>query len=213
MLDILLSMMQINIALGILYIGLGVSRYRNRLHEAIVASIHARVGTRDDSTASIYAQMLDDDDEFREKHDKVSLWIGELPDRYSNQLVGTSAGLFSTKTEGVQVPPKPYRWYKFNLDRWITFIIASVIPIGLTWYLAVCPSNPPPGIIYPVLAIGQVLVAGHVLAGWWMVRHYRDDFSEALKYVVVALEGISATKRAQGFTAQFTSHGRRSGPG
>ena len=190
MLDILLSMLQINVALGILYIGLEVARYRKRLIAQLETIKQNEVdllvldadGNLSDSRLNAYSNLLGRDSNFGKAHYYLCTWVCELPVRQDMDSGELEADLFS-QAERMPKPPRLYRWFKGDLDRWTTFVVTSLIPIGLTWGLVIHPDYilKFQSSVYVALIVGQACVVAHVVAGWLMVKHYIKKFSEAVK--------------------------------
>lgn len=196
-LDILLSMLQINVALGILYIGLEVARYRKRLtaqlEEIKKTEVDTLVLDADGKLSNVrmnsYRDLLGRDKRFSDTHYYLCTWIGELPLSPDANLRNPDADLFS-QVDRVPKPPWPYRWYKRDVDRWSTFIVTSLIPIGLTWGLVMHTDYLLGQLcyVYIVLVLGQFWVAAHVIAGWLMVWYYRKKVNEAVKFLRDAID-------------------------
>ena len=196
-LDILLSMLQINVALGILYIGLEVARYRKRLTAQLEEIKQTEVdilvldadGKLSETRLKAYRNLLGRDSDFGTAHYYLCTWIGELPVRQDVDSGEPEAELFS-QVERVPEPPRLYRWYRGDLDRWTTFVVTSLIPIGLTWGLVMYTDDILKfhSWVYVFLIAGQSLVAAHVIAGWLMVRHYTKKFSVAVKLLRDAID-------------------------
>ena len=183
--DMLVPMLQISIALGILYIGLQTARYRNRIYQGIVTTILARTGAVE---ASVVASPRYKDHSFgksrlNDANQRVQMWLHELPIASSSELEGTVADAFLEASEP-DATPCLYRWFQEDWDRWTVFFLSSVVPILLCWEL-----------VYPVeymtdtrtlyyAAFGQVFVGLHVLVGWSMSWYFRWRFEAAVKTIV-----------------------------
>lgn len=178
--DELLSLLQINIALGILYIGLRGGRYREKLLRSLAELIESKIERL--STATEYDRLAGSDEKFQKRHHTVARWIPELPaDRIAD--IDTVTKRFGTTRK----PPMLYRWFRGNWDKHICFTVLTILGIIMTWTAAnlgnSALSQPILGIMYGLIALGQFLVSLHVVAGSWMVRHYRDQCKKALNYL------------------------------
>ena len=130
------------------------------------------------------------------------MWIGELPEKYSVDLKNTAVNLFSG-VEQTQKLPWEYRWFKCDGDRWITFVVASLVPILITWGLAVSAKSIDIVASYVVIAIGQICVLTHVLGGRRMVSKHRKAFSDTLKDTLKIVVDKLETTRSDEQTREF----------
>ena len=104
-LDILLCLLQINVAIGILYIGLPTARYRNRLHSEITKIMRGRESEIE--RVAYRDAMLNQ--KFADTHYYVSMWLQEIPDSYSRKIPFTeieqvSKGRWSLRSIGSTTP-------------------------------------------------------------------------------------------------------------
>ena len=193
--DELLSLLQINIALGILYIGLRGGRYRDKL----LRSLAELIGNRAQQFREVpeYDRLAGIDDKFQKRHHAVARWVSELPaDRLAD--MDTVTRRFAT----TKSPPLLYRWFRDNWDKRICFTVLTVLGIAMSWsvvsvvQLGEDALRPPfLGIMYGLIASGQVLIALHVVVGSWMVSHYSGQCDRALNY-------LEAETRAEVFVSE-----------
>jgi len=81
----LIALCQVNVALGILYIGLREARYRQKAYESIVEILNAHKYCRvTDSTH--FTEMLLSEGVFARKHHLIVDWIRELPGQIQAKL-------------------------------------------------------------------------------------------------------------------------------
>ena len=207
-LDVVLAMLQVNIAVGVLYWALPAARYRERLFQSISESFKNRP-TETDKTSGLVGELLRDQD-FSVSYHIVSNWRRALPERYDDGLEKTSAPLFSKAAappgdsnsrpwrerlkSWLRVLPLSYRWFRSDFDKYTVFALTSIVPIGLVWHLAFHPQMDTAGWfgIYVVLAVGQTFAVANVLSGVRMVNVQAKRFDNALEYVVIAVEQAAA---------------------
>ena len=190
--DELLSLLQINIALGILYIGLRGGRYRDKLLRSLAELIGNRA--QQFREAPEYDRLAGIDDKFQKRHHAVARWVSELPaDRLAD--MDTVTRRFAT----TKSPPLLYRWFRDNWDKRICFTVLTVLGIAMSWSVVQLGEDAlrPPflGIMYGLIASGQVLIALHVVVGSWMVSHYSGQCDRALNY-------LEAETRAEVFVSE-----------
>ena len=124
--DELLSLLQINIALGILYIGLRGGRYRDKLLRSLAELIGNRA--QQFREAPEYDRLAGIDDKFQKRHHAVARWVSELPaDRLAD--MDTVTRRFAT----TKSPPLLYRWFRDNWDKRICFTVLTVLGIAMSW--------------------------------------------------------------------------------
>ena len=196
----LVPLLQISIALGILYIGLQAARYRNRIYEGIVSAILAQTEAldADELAAPEYKDRLSRDSKLSTAHHRVSMWLGELPIAYSEQLKATVADSFSdsTRKDGA---PCVYRWFKSNADRFCVFLLSSFVPILLTWELAFPTVGYTHAQMFRYALFGQAFVAVHVAVGWLMSICFPWRFRTQLRMIVREVASIRYRGQMQGF--------------
>ena len=190
--DELLSLLQINIALGILYIGLRGGRYREKLLRALAELI----GNREQQfrEAPEYDRLAGIDDKFQKRHHAVARWVSELPADRMDDMDAVTRRFATTKK-----PPLLYRWFRGHWDKRVCFTVLTILGIAMSWsvvYLgddALC--SPSSWIMYGLIALGQVLIAFHVVVGSWMVSHYSGQCERAFDY-------LEAETRAKVFVSE-----------
>ena len=184
----LLAMLQVNIALGILYIALRESRYRDKLFEVIAAGFRSEE-ISDDTVSKLDEEVTKSTDVSADYYN-LAMWRGELPTEQLTTLAQTSADLF-TRVVKPSRPPWEYRWFRCNGDKWTCFLFSVLIPIVLMWAV-VCgekTSFPFSQHYYDVVLVGQLSVGGHVLLGWWMVWRRGRAFKKKLREFIARVEG------------------------
>ena len=181
-------MLQVNIALGILYIALRESRYRDKLFDIVVAGFRSQ--NVSERAAAMLSQRLAKDNDFSMGYHRMAMWRGELSAHHLASVAKQpSANLFRSVTKP-QTPPKVYRWYRSNNDKLACFFASVLLPIAMTWQvvLATEANSTCSSWHYAALALGQVCVGGHVLIGRLMVWWEGRQFTVTLRDFIVALE-------------------------
>ena len=196
----LVPLLQISIALGILYIGLQSARYRSRIYEAVVRAISAQtaaVNTKDLANAE-YKDALSRDSKLASAHHRISMWIGELPREYAEKLDSDVAESFSDATSK-DGPPLLYKWFKSDLDRWAVFIISSMIPILITWEMVLQVTPYTKADFFKWTLFGHATVAAHVLIGWIMSFYFRVRCWWHVRRIVRELASIRSERQLKAF--------------
>ncbi len=209
----MLAMLQVNIAIGILYWVLPPARYRERLFRNICESFKSRPGASAE-TLMLIGDLLRNQ-EFGESYHKVSNWRRALPELYDQELENTSAGWFpravppaSNTSERkirerlgawLRTLPLSYRWFRSNLDKYTIFVVATILPIIFLWHIAAHPLQAVDTWfgIYLSLAVGQVFAVVNVLSGLRMVRVHSGSFDTALEHVVTTVEQAGAQREVE----------------
>ena len=190
--DELLSLLQINIALGILYIGLRGGRYRQKLLRLLAKLIDHRA--QQFREAPEYDRLAGVDDKFQKRHHAVARWVSELPADRMDDIDAVTRRFATTKR-----PPLLYRWFRGNWDKRVCFTVLTILGIAMSWSVVYLGDDvlgsPALRIMYGLIALGQVLVSFHVVVGSWMVSHYSSQCERALDY-------LEAETRAKVFVSQ-----------
>lgn len=100
-----LSLLQINIALGILHIGLRGGRYREKLLRSLAELIDTRA--QQFREALEYDRLAGIDDKFQRRHHAVARWVSELPADRMDDIDAVTRRFTTTK-----MPPLLYRWFR-----------------------------------------------------------------------------------------------------
>ena len=79
-LDLLVSLLQVNIASGFFYVGLQTARYRNKLYAHIVEVFNLTFMELDEEAwLEEYNRQRTNNKELSDKHFEVAKWLIELP--------------------------------------------------------------------------------------------------------------------------------------
>ena len=208
-------MLQVNIALGILYWALREARYRRRLFNSIVGSFKSRP-MKDWGPVGREAlgELLIGDSEFAASFHRVSSWRRALPGSYDDELEDTAARMFpraSPPTDSSEMRrsswralekwrgelPITYRWFRSDRDKHTVFAVTTIVPIILLWRIVWHPEVESLwSYAYIFLGAGQAWVAFNVWLGRHMVKVHGSEFHEELEHVVVEFEEAAGQMEA-----------------
>ena len=204
-------LLQISLALGLLYLGLQSARYRGRLHDQIVESLNAEGARTLSISRGAYARFVIRGPIRLEAHKTVLMWIKVLPTDHLLQLEGNLAEVFLRIDKAAQ-PPRWYRWYAWNGDLYFTFAVSVLLPIVMFWYIALCGYPPwlPRWASWLLIALGQVNVGTHIFVGRKIITGtYHTEFSKALDTLLTRLENVSARQGMQRIDRNRLNEGNR----
>ena len=184
MTDPTLAMVSITIALGLMYVSLPGARYRERLFNAIVNVFRSREMS-ECAAGRVLGRLVDNN--VSTHYQTLSMWWAELPLEKRDQVPDPYPTLFDSGTDRRKAP-RSYRWFRYNVDRGAVFVVAVTVPITLLWMvvLGIVQASEVSWIGW--IAVGQVLVAGHVVFGWSMQGILGRRIGHALTELVNAVE-------------------------
>ena len=198
---VLLAMCQVNIALGILYLNLKESRYREKLIETILGRL-ADSGCDDMEVRSTpYGNTMNADKTFADHHHYILDWIGEVP---TNKLTTKWTKWKEILDHQQRNRPlwikrdRPYFWYKYRLDKWLTLFLLVIFPILGLWlaefYREFAAKSAV--MLWIFLGIGQISIVVHVLLGRVMATRIGRKIAKRSKYMSSKLYEDSAASQA-----------------
>ena len=197
-LDLLLS---ITLVLGVLYVNLPASRYRDKLYASIKRSIERRANEFEPAARD---EMLKSDGDFSEKYHFVSQWYGELPSGYQPSFSCDELFCGGAKDKSLG---REYQWFKCDGDRWACMILAIAVPILHAWINAFAGPTEYGLPSYLSPALGQICVVAHILLGKSMVWTRRKEFDGALEGLVLETQGELLTQRVKSYRSRSIAHG------
>ena len=175
--DILLSMLQITIVVGVLYVSLPAGRYRNKLLEKIESTwnLIEKIDTDD----PIYANLMRDNSKFSKQHHYIAMWVGELEETdWWKEPVGLNRPYAKTK-----LLPPIYLLFKINADKIVAALIAALIPVLLNWSMIYCSYQPTISEFTWGTLPGQLWVGGCMVSGWVLPLWHGARFKNSMEYV------------------------------
>ena len=205
-LDLLVSLLQVNIASGFFYVGLRTARYRNKLYAHIVDVFNSTFMEFDEKDwLKEYDRQRMANKELSDIHFEVAKWLIELPRDHKRKLMHESIRKCFEGAQNSEKMPLFYRWYRQHLDRWITFLLCSVLPIGIIWLLSFSEtphvSDTTKVLIIAAVLLGHLCAAGHVLMGWLIVvDRYQKKFSEMIEKLLRFAPARRVTQQVDTFT-------------
>ena len=159
---IALSMLQVNVALGLVYLGLREFRYKRFLADEVWRAF-TDSGCDDIRFSSSYTDLLNSDERFAKGHHYLtrlasSLLLDKLSESWKSNLK-------SRKSSGaLKWPSRAVVWYMGWLDKVAIFVVMIASPIVVLWY------NPLVDYTWVLLLVGQLLIVAHILVFWFVVK-------------------------------------------
>lgn len=202
-LTVLAAILQVNIAIGILYIRFRTEfvtafLYRGRLFQKIVNKFNSLLYA--DIIDGLFAKFRTDHNLYRQ-HSIVLEWIQELPPEGLCQLNGADH-LKTQKTDSDSRSKQPFILVKFHQFRkshihyvWALTIIPAVISLWLLLFFASLtspfhPASPPdiPPFFYLVAFLGQCVPLWNLARGYYTLWRVQRALSKAIDYVMDRLQ-------------------------
>lgn len=191
-------MCQVNIALGILYLGLPESRYREKLIETILGKLADM-----DVGSTPYLKIMGTDNTFADHHHYILGWVGEVPTkkdrRGARQAQLPEKWIKLLDDQDYSEPQwlkrdRRYWWYRSAGDKWWTLIVLVILPILGMWLSEFYSSFAAKlaTILWIVLGLGQLSIVMHVLVGRGMATRIDKQIEKRSKYMSRKLNERSA---------------------
>lgn len=200
--SVFLAMCQVNIALGILYLNLKESRYREKLIETIRGRLSDSGRDDMDERSTRYTNLLRTDERFAAHHHYILGWVGEFP---------TQKDKWIKLLDDQQHNKRPwfkrdwrYWWYKGAWDQWWTLIVLVILPILGMWLsqfhsmFAVKLAT----MLWIVLGLGQLSIVMHVLVGRRMATRIGRQITKKSEYLSRKLNERSADSNERSADSQ-----------
>lgn len=194
-------MCQVNIALGILYLNLKESRYREKLIETILGKLAASGCDDMDVRSTPYIDIMNADKTFADHHHYILDWIGEVP---TNKLTTKWTKWKEILNHQQRNRPlwikrdRPYFWYNYRVDKWLTLFLLVIFPILSLWlsefYSEFAVKSA--AILWFWLGIGQFSIVMHVLFGRIMAIRIGRKITRRSEYMSRKLNEHSADLQA-----------------
>ena len=129
----LTDVLQVNVALGILYIGLKRFRLRNELYAKVVRTVNEN-NFGDISQSSDADSLFRTDREFSEAYHKIVEWIRELPINYQNKLKNINENLLQPEDAArTRTLPLRHRWILSGGDRIAVWLLTLLLSMAGVW--------------------------------------------------------------------------------
>ena len=193
--EVLLSLLQLNVAFSALYLGLKTARYRDKLYEEIAQEYTEHVPTDNVNSVGAYMELLLNNT-FSESHQRVVMWLNQLPESMFQPIEDSLVCRLADTTD-LKPPPWYYRWYNCNGDKWAVGLSTGLVPTLILWSLYSLEDKAL-DVVYDVffllILIGQLVIVAHIVGGSRMVKQCSKDFSTALDNIVPVFEKALAEK-------------------
>ena len=181
-------MLEVSIAVGVLYVSLPAARYREKLFDAIVAGFRAENTIVSRRTKAALDRLRSTESPISNDFFVLAMWCGELPPGRRNDVKGTAADFFADVTDPSR-PPWSYLWFRANLDKTFSALFAVAVPIAMRWLSSWYPEIVPQDCYNNALVFGQAFVGVQVLLGTWMVQQQSRIFTKKLRKMVAHVQG------------------------
>lgn len=132
----LLALAATTMGIGALYYGLPVARYRKKLHNAIEEALRSQSYSKD--IHDKISKNLREDNSFARDYHSLAMWYSELPGSTREELKGTVADVFEGVSQTGELPAY-YEWFKYNIDKATSLLLAVLVPLVGLWLLHYYP--------------------------------------------------------------------------
>ena len=181
----LVQILQVNIALGILYVGLKEFRFREKLFSKIAETIS------DYDFVSLLREqnrlgiLFSSSEKFSEHFHIILKWIRELPDDYRLKIKGIETCSIPESQPGktTQASLRLHRWFLKNRDKYLAWY-ATIIPSLLTIWWAYFFGTINQEIGLSVAVVGELVLVVHVILGRKMAQGAQAQVSHSTKIVM-----------------------------
>ena len=194
---VLVDILQVNVALGILYTGLRQFRFRERLYQNIREAIEDSEFVEVTKWQEGLVELFQGDIEFSVHFHTIRDWIRELPDSEREKIHGLKQFHFSAPKQEDKGSKKfqPPNWFLIrihkaflrNIDKIGVWVLAIVPAMAAMWAMAgwkeFCYVTE---IAVGVAVFGQFVLVVTVLVGRTMAHDAETGIRSALKYVLAS---------------------------
>jgi hypothetical protein len=198
----LVALCQVNVALGVFYVGLREARYRNKLYAEIVTIFNARLGALGmDGRVSRFPDFCFMDSKFAKMHHFVMEWIRELPEDFKEKL--TEISKWQTPSGQARISESSdlwsrvkHIWFKTHGDKWVIWLLTITPALTIIWCFLIRPS-----LISMILAnfwgvmiisfvvfLGEAMLVFCVWSGRQMRRKIANKLEGAIGYIVAQVD-------------------------
>ena len=174
---------QINVALGLVYLGLRSWRYQTRFANAITEAIKECGCDTMDVQSQEYASLTSRDPTFSKHHHRIAKYVANIP---GNDLPESWARFLSVSNTEVS---RVYDWYNRGRDKVVILVTMVVSPIIFLWWRA------PGATIF--LALGQVAVIALIAFAWTVEKIAQKRIKNGGLYLLRRMNEASAESQAQ----------------
>ena len=196
--SVFIAMCQVNIALGILYLGLPESRYREKLTDTILSRLSDSGCDDMNVESNRYRDLMKLDGTFAVNHHYILGWVGEVPpdklkDKWK-ELLGPKKENRTSITADLR-----YSWFKYRLDQWWSLVVLVILPILAVWMAEFRHEivGASATISCIVLGLGQLSVAVHVIIGRGIASWIGRQIVKRSEYMSSKLHKSSAESQKE----------------
>ena len=184
---VLVGIFQVNVTLGILYIGLQQFRFRENLYDDIVQLIN-RHGYADIYQSGHKDHLLGNDSSFAIHYHTIREWMIALPDNYQQKLEGIEIFEFHTSEgEPTQRLLRLHNWFLKDRDKHLIWGI-TIIPSLIALWLCLSPIFANSHVFYTLFGtavFGQLILIVNALLGYLIVlRKTKEQLNRSLSFVM-----------------------------
>ena len=132
----LATLLELTVALGVVYLGLAAARYRNEALQAVAPYFQNRMADAESIEKRDYDQFMYDS-HFSDNHYRVSAWFGELPDGLKQEISESTKQRFlpnqsQNKKKKEYLPPQ-YVAFQNNNDAKVVLVGSVLAPLASIW--------------------------------------------------------------------------------
>ena len=185
--SIIIAIVQINIALGILYVGLPKFRFRDNIYNDIVNILNANpfvdlIEERRDR----FERLLMTDSEFSGHYHDLRIWLRKLPDYFRDKIQGSERFKIMQHEHAprsrLDHAERGFWWFEVNGDKktvWISSIIPSIF---LLWWMLLDEGMNYEYLPFPCFLI-QIVLLSNAYLGYRLSHKIRQLVRSKLKIV------------------------------
>ena len=188
---IALSLCQINVAIGLVYIGLREFRYKRFLTDEIWSAFTGSGCDNIDFSSLWYPDLMRDDERFAKGHHYLTrlasnLLLDKLSATWKTNLESRKSSGKKKNSGRLKWPNRTLMWYMGGPDKFMIFLFLVAFPIAMLWY------NPSADDLRGWLFLGQVFVVAHIVVFWLVVKWVGRKVRMLGGYVVTQLVNAEA---------------------
>ena len=187
---VLISIFQLNVTLGILYIGLPEFRFRMGLYDVVIDRInHYRFFEIYEGKTDL-GQLLASDGAFSERLNEVQDWVIELPPEYLEKLPPRINQHIRNYKPSEKKRDRClwslYKWFANGRDKVLIWILTLVIAFVAIWGRALFPDllKDYNSIVQIIAGIGFLNIILHLIFGFILPSSFQKKFNASIEYVM-----------------------------
>ena len=182
----IVAILQVDIALGILYVGLKEFRFREKLHHNIATAISDSGFVTLARSNTLLGKLFAEDNEFSRHYHTVREWILELPDSDRQKIERIDELNIALNRPERPVSPSIQRdkWFLRDRDKRMVWAVVIVPSLAVMWLLVFFQAGGTQvlGVITGIL--GQLVLARNVFLGRVLARRAEREVQDSVKYIM-----------------------------